>query len=290
MTGNLVKPSSSKTWSLGAAIGILLGTSSTQAAALNAEIYAERTLMREANARCKLFDPVISQALQLGQVQARNALLRAGGDDSALSRLTRVAEARGEAIACNDQALSKEAGRIRSAFSAYAQISRMSFPGSRSAWKADRTVIATHITGGRWALSGAPLRADGPVQFGVAASKGDLRLFAQPPINARAQPITARLWLRDLQTADRPYLSGAFNLPPRSVSRAYFASNRRIGPDGHEGFEFSESAAKALSDLDPRESVLIEFVYPDAHGDRIVTAVYEVGDFAPAIGFLTLRN
>jgi len=267
-----------------------MGAVAAQGAVINSRLYAERTVMREADVRCKLFDPVISQALQLGQVQARNAILRAGGDEGALSQLTREAEARGGSIGCNDKALAQEARRIRSAFSAYIQISRLSFPGSRSGWKADKTVISTRTEGGRWALSGAPLRSDGRVQFGVAAFDGSLRLFAQPPSAAGARPITARLWLRDTETADRPYLGGGLNLPPRSISRAYFASHRRMGPDGNAGFEFSESTARALSALDPREAVLVEFVYPEPSGERIVQAVYEVGDFAPAIGFLTLKN
>lgn len=274
---------------LSAALSAVLAAAA-QGAVLNSNLYAERTVMREADARCRLFDPVVSQALQLGQVQARNALLRAGDDEGELSRITLAAEARGGSISCNDKILALEAKRIRSAFSAYIQIARLAFPGIRSAWKADKTVLSSRAEGGRWALSGAPLRADRPVQFGVAAFDGSLRLFAQPPNVAGAKPITARLWLRNTDLADRPYLSGGLNLPPRSISRAYFASDRRKGPDGNSGFEFTESTARALSALDPRESVVVEFVYPEPNGERIVQAVYEVGDFAPAIGFLTLRN
>ena len=127
---------------LSAATCLTLGTTAAQGAVLNSDLYAERTVMREADTRCRLFDPVISQALQLGQVQARNAILRAGGDENGLSKLTRAAEARGGSISCNDKALTTEAKRIRSAFSAYIQISRMSFPGplacsrSRQVWLA----------------------------------------------------------------------------------------------------------------------------------------------------------
>ena len=290
MTRTRVRPFCWRNLTLSAATCLLLGTTAAQGAVLNSDLYAERTVMREADSRCRLFDPVISQALQLGQVQARNAILRAGCDENALSNLTRAAEARGGSIACNDKALSVEAKRIRSAFSAYIQIGRMSFPGMRSIWKADKTVLSSRSESGRWALSGSPLKADGPVQFGVATFDGSLRLFAQPPSAGSARPITARLWLRNVDIADRPYLSGSLNLPPRAISRAYFASERRKGPDGNSGFEFAESTARALSALDPRESVLVEFVYPEPGGERIVQAVYEVGEFAPAIGFLMLRN
>eukprot|EP01037_Dinobryon_pediforme_P015139 gene15139-15282_t len=290
MSRNRVRPFRWRNLTLSAATCLVLGTAAAHGAVLNSDLYAERTVMREADTRCRLFDPVISQALQLGQVQARNAILRAGGDESGLSKLTRAAEARGDTISCNDRALAVEAKRIRSAFSAYIQISRMSFPGLRSTWKADKTVLASRSETGRWALSGSPLKADGPVQFGVAAFGGALSLFAQPPSASGARPITARLWARNVDIADRPYLSGGLNLPPRAISRAFFASDRRKGPDGNFGFEFAESTARALSALDPRESVLVEFVYPQPNGERIVQAVYEVGDFAPAIGFLTLRN
>ena len=290
MTRSRVRPFSWRNLTLRAAVFLLLGTAAAEGAVLNSDLYAERTVMREADSRCRLFDPVISQALQLGQVQARNAVLRAGGDENALSRVTRAAEARGGSISCSDKALTLEARRIRSAFSAYIQIGRMSFPGLRSGWKADKTVLSSRSESGRWALSGSPLKSDGPVQFGVATFDGSLRLFAQPPSTGGARPITARLWMRNVDIADRPYLAGGLNLPPRAISRAYFASDRRTGPDGNSGFEFAESTARALSALDPRESVLVEFVYPEPNGERIVQAVYEVGDFAPAIGFLTLRN
>jgi hypothetical protein len=269
---------------------VALGAAAAHGAVRNFDVYAERTVMREADLRCRLFDPVISQALHLGQIQARNAVLRAGGDEGALVRLTREAEALGGSISCHDETLTVQAKRIRSAFSAYLQMGRMSFPGLRSGWKADRTVLTSRSAGGRWALIGAPLRADGQIQFGVAAFDGRLYLFAQPPSLDGARPITARLWLRDVDIRERPYLSGDLNLPPRTLSRPYFASDRRKGPDGNFGFEFAEPTARALSALDPRESVLIEFVYPEQTGERIVRAVYEVGDFAPAIGFLTLKN
>lgn len=290
MTRSRALPLQWRNLALGAVSSVLLGTAAAQGAMINSDLYAERTVMREADSRCKLFDPVIAQALQLGQVQARNSVLRSGVDERALIRLTQSAEARGDSIACNDPALIYEARRIRSAFSAYLQISRLSFPGTHSAWRADKTVLSSRAETGRWALSGAALRSDGPVQFGVAAFDGSLLLFAEPPGLAGAKAITARLWLRDVDRADRPYLSGGFNLPPRTVSRAFFAADRRIGPDGNSGFAFSESTARALSALDPRESVLVEFVYPGPAGERIVQAIYEVGDFAPAIGFLTLKN
>jgi len=289
MTRSWARPLRWRDIILSAAACVVLGAPA-QSAVLNSDLYAERTVMREANTRCRLFDPVISQALQMGQVQARNAILRSGGDEGALSRLTRAAEARGGSISCSDKALALESKRIRSAFSAYIQIGRMSFPGLRSGWKADKTVLSSRSEGGRWALSGTPLKSDGQVQFGVAAFNGNLLLFAQPPSTEGARPITARLWMRNIDIADHPYLSGGFNLPPRTVSRAYFASERRKGPDGNSGFEFTESTARALSALDPRESVLVEFVYPEPAGERLVQAVYEVGDFAPAISFLTLKN
>jgi hypothetical protein len=53
-------------------------------------------------------------------------------------------------------------------------------------------------------------------------------------------------------------------------------------------FRFTDAAAAALGELDPRELVTVEFVYPGRSGDRVVEAIIEVGDFAPAASFIRM--
>ena len=48
-------------------------------------------------------------------------------------------------------------------------------------------------------------------------------------------------------------------------------------------FRFPARAAEALANLDPRERFAVEYLF---QGDRVVTATYEVGDFAAGRAFL----
>ena len=49
---------------------------------------------------------------------------------------------------------------------------------------------------------------------------------------------------------------------------------------------FPPEAARALAVLDPRESVTMELVFPTRTGERVETALIEVGDFAAGRAFL----
>ncbi len=255
------------------------------------KVFAERTAMRVADQRCKLFPPSVASALLMGEVQARNAVLRAGRDATQLGGIIEVAVQRGSTISCQDPALVTEAGHIRTAFSSYARLQRLDFPGQAASWKADRTVLSTRVEGGRWALTTAAVPANAGLRFGVVVNGGRLSLFGQPAAEpGLMQPASARLVLRDPQKAPHPYLAGHLTPPPRASSRIYFAQERRSAPEGGQGFQFPDQAVEALVQLDPREAVLLELVYPTPQGDRVVSAIYEVGDFAPAYGFLTLAK
>ena len=288
------KPALNPLWSgLVAALALLVQTAPTEAGtgwSLD-KVYAERTAMRVADQRCKLFAPSVASALLMGEVQARNAVLRSGRDPAELGQIVEIAVQRGSTISCRDPALITEAGHVRTAFSSYARLQRLDFPGGAASWKADRTVLSTRVEGGRWALTTAAVRASASLRFGVVVNGGRLTLFAQPGAEpGLMQPASARLVVRDLQKAPRPYLAGSLTPPPRAASQVYFAADRRTAPDGGLGFQFPVAAVEALVQLDPREAVLLELVYPTSHGDRVVSGVFEVGDFAPAYGFLTLAK
>ncbi len=83
--------------------------------------------------------------------------------------------------------------------------------------------------------------------------------------------------------------------PPRGATRAFMAEARSeaddlLLPKGSEGgwaFRFPAAAAQALADLDPREAVAVEFLFP---GDRVRTAYVEVGDFAAGRAFLQVAS
>jgi hypothetical protein len=84
-------------------------------------------------------------------------------------------------------------------------------------------------------------------------------------------------------------------LPPRTATRSYLAEAR--SPAGPEllpkaveagwAFRFPVAAAQALGDLDPRESIAVEFLFS---GEQVRTAYVEVGDFAAGRAFLRLAS
>ena len=76
-----------------AAIALLVQTAPPAAAAgwsLD-KVFAERTAMRVADQRCKLFAPGVASALLMGEVQARNAVLRSGRDAADVARIVEIA-------------------------------------------------------------------------------------------------------------------------------------------------------------------------------------------------------
>jgi hypothetical protein len=114
-----------------------------------------------------------------------------------------------------------------------------------------------------------------------------------------AQPYSARLVLRDGARTLGPYLGFggktplSRKVPPRPATKAFMAEARSeadasLLPKGSEdgwAFRFPPQAAQALADLDPREAVAVEFLFP---GEQVRTAYIEVGDFAAGRAFLRL--
>ena len=251
------------------------------------DVYANRTAMMSLDQRCGLFTGPLRTSLALSRVQARNAGLRAGISAARMRAVEESANMRAGSIACTSPVLKVEADKVRSAFSAYGRILRLDFPGRFGDWKADRTVLDTRQDGGRWALRETGVSPDpSGSRLGLLAYNGRTALFVSR--TAGATPASARLVLRDPERAPDPYLPGPLTPPPRSVSSIFYGASRIDAPEGGVGFLFSDAAAQALALLDPREPVVVEFVYPAAGGERVEKVLFEVGDFAPAAAFIAL--
>jgi hypothetical protein len=106
--------------------------------------------------------------------------------------------------------------------------------------------------------------------------------------------------MRDTGRTLGPYLPPgrqplARKLPPGPGTRSFIAEARagaeaELLPKGYAGgwaFRFPTSAVQALAELDPRESVAVEFMMP---GGRTRTAYVEVGDFAAGRAFLQVAS
>jgi hypothetical protein len=264
-----------------------------------ATLLYERTLMDRAGARCRLFTPEIASALAAAAAQARGAALRGGTDPAAVREIQARAASKADAAPCASHDLAVAADRVRKAFDGYAALREMTFPGALSTWRADRKpwplVRDGKVRPGpRWRLWEAA--EGGAAVVGLTTGTGFTAVTALP--GAR-QAFSARLLLRDpAKAADavidprRRDLAG--RTPPRWVTQAFIA--QAIGPapesllapgaGGGVMAVFPPEAAKALAALDPREGAVVEFASPAPDGERVQTALFEVGDFAAGRAFL----
>jgi len=265
-----------------------------------ADLFYERTVMTAADARCDLFAPEVGAALAAATAQARGAALRAGASAEALRAVELSARARAARAGCTSPDIAIAAGRVKTAFSGYAKLTRLTYPGDVAPWQADRSGGHTSA----WRLSQETSFGPDRMAFGLAGRDGPGALIAVARFADGAQPYGARLLLRDGQRSSGPYLdrwtSGSTarlpldrRLPPRGALKAYAASAR--GPASRDllprdvksgwAFRFPDTAALELAGLDPREAIAVEFLFP---GDVTRRAYVEVGDFAAGRAFLQL--
>lgn len=262
------------------------------------DLFYERTVMSAADARCDLFAPEVGAALAASAAQARGAALRAGTPSSVLRAIETNARNKVAAVDCASSDITLAAGRVKTAFSGYAKITRLTYPGDVAPWQADRSGARTTS----WRLSQETTFGADRMAFGLAGRDGPGVLIAVARFSDGAQPYAARLLLRDGQRSSQPYLdrwTGGSTarlpldrrMPPRSALKAYSASARSpagadlLPRDAKSGwaFRFPDAAALELAGLDPREAIAVEFLFP---GDVTRRAYVEVGDFAAGRAFL----
>lgn len=273
-----------------------LGAAQT-AMATPSDVFYERSLMSAAGARCGLFSPSLSGALDAGRAQARGAALRAGASVDQLNGVQQRAHAKAASVPCGSKDLTTAANRVRKAFEGYALLQRMNYPGDRASWQADRASSATIPF---WRLSQTAGFGGNRLVFGLAGRNTELLAVATFADGAR--PYTARLVMRDPSLTLGPYLRAraggglADNAAPRAASRMFAPETRDAAPaptllpTGAKtgmSFRFPREAADAIAQLDPREAITIEFVIQARGGQEIVRRAYvEVGDFAAGRAFL----
>ena len=276
-------------------LGLAILAAPSSAGAQPADLFFERTVMSAAGERCRLFTPEVAAALAAGAAQARGAALRAGADARTLKAVEADARGRAARISCESRDLATAANQVRDAFAGYQRVTRMTYQGDVAGWRADRG-------GGpraRGRVAQDPAFGANRVTFGLAGRGGAGALGAVADFPGAASPYPARLVMRDGARTLGPYLDNRPNqplgrkLPPRTATRAFLAEARSEaeaellpkGADGGWAFRFPAAAAAALAELDPREAVAVEFLFP---GERVRTAYVEVGDFAAGRAFLQM--
>lgn len=255
----------------------------------------ERTLMTAADARCRLFSPTISAALDASRAQARGATLRSGATELQVTALEKRARAKAAGAACDSKDLTLAASRVKKAFEGYSQMLSMTYPGDVSSWKAERSVSATIPV---WRLSQPSSFGANRVLFGLAGRTK--AVIAVATFETGQRPYVARVILRDTNRTLGPYIdprSGknlAGKVAPRNASLVFTAESRdeaplTLLPTGAKtglAFRFPPAVAQAMSQLDPREAVVVEFAFAGRGEEDTRRAYIEVGDFAAGMAFL----
>jgi hypothetical protein len=282
---------------IGVSIGLAAMAVPTALLAANAadQLY-ERTLMTAADGRCRLFAPAISIALDASRAQARGATLRSGASEQQVAAVEQRARAKAAGTACNSKDLTLAATRVKAAFDGYAQMQTMTYPGDVASWKAERAVSATIPV---WRLS--QMSAFGPdrVMFGLAGRAKAVTAVATFENGLR--PYAARVIVRDPDRTLGPYIDTrqgrnlGGKVAPRNASLVFTAETREeapltLLPTGAKtglAFRFPPAVADAISQLDPREAVTVEFAFAGGRGDDVTRKAFvEVGDFAAGRAFL----
>lgn len=286
-------------------LSVVLAAAPGLAHAQPADLYFERTVMTVADERCGLFTPGVSAALAAGKAQARGAALRAGASQDLLKQVERGARAKASRLDCASPQVLKEAERVKSAFAGFQHYTRTSYRGDLSSWQADRN-------GGkrtRWRLVQSASFGRDRMSFGMAGLENPGVLMAVAQFDDGATPYSARLVMRDSDRTLGAYLPRrtgeamqavplSRRLPPGGALKSFLAEARSSAGDdllprdaktGGWAFRFPVAAVRELSGLDPREAVLVEFMFTD-NRQPVRRAYVEVGDFAAGHAFLQLAE
>lgn len=256
----------------------------------------ERALLLEADRRCGLFEADVRGGLAVSAAQARAQAERAGAGRDRLDAAAARGRARARATPCASPDLAQVTGRVRTAFSIYADTPRMVFPAGANPWRADRT----RQDRATWRLAKTGFVGGSPVTVGYQARGLETPVFAVTvAFRGRPRPYAARIVARDPSRAREPWLptvqAGLLPSPPSTARRAVWAASQApadrdllpAGARSGETWRFDEDAARAISALDARETFTVEFLFRD---DSIARTTMTAGDFAAARAFVAMGS
>lgn len=260
------------------------------------EVFAERTAALALDERCELFGRGQRAALHAARLQARGALLRSGVEPGRLNEFETMVRDDTAAQDCDATETREMQAAVADAYEAYLRIPSMHFPGDVYAWDANRTTYASEAD---WVMQ----QDTGELMAGLTAIDGQIRFTIATQMAGRFSGVV--LVVRDPEQEPDlydPTLGGIFQppeeapwarwTPPDRARRLIWASERvrgepieaLTGDAQAHVFRFPDSAAHALTALDPRESVRIDYL--DLEGKPVLSSYFEVGDFGAALAFL----
>lgn len=267
----------------------------------------QRAFLQGADQVCTLFDTQTRLAMTAGVALARNSALRAGYDRNSVHDLMDRAKERGRLQTCDDPALKALSEHVSHAFAGFSMTARITFPGSQRPWRADRSGPEFQ----RWRLLQAVRLGFDRACLGYYGTAQDPALTVALMHRPGEAPYGARLIYRNMGLTPDPWLlrpgAKAFS-PPVGEKKMILAAERTLNPEGFRMplgpedpeaksrelrkdmdryvFRFKDDVGSDLAQLDPREQIFVEFLF----ADHTVMARFEVGDFAPAAVFLTMKS
>ena len=256
--------------------------------------YYERSFVLAADVKCRLFTPALTNALSASTWQARGAAARAGVSDVSLAQTVERAKASAARTQCADPQLATVRTRVATAFSGWSRLARMTFPGGRSSWVANRSDFSSPT----WRLRQTTQVGATPVTFGYVEGGAERQnLKAVVSFAGRSRPYAARIVMRNTERAPHAFLGdgGVAMMPPESTRETFFAAGNLpadhalLQPEKTQGeaWLFPAATADAMSKLDPREPFVVEFLFGDG---SVARATFEAGDFAAGRAFIAMGS
>ncbi|MDC7683569.1 hypothetical protein PQU92_09795 [Asticcacaulis sp. BYS171W] len=275
----------------------------------------KRQFVTAANTRCQWFDGPTALALKAGMLQTRNSALNHGvAPDIVYGALSKAKTAAARAD-CRNPALLAEVETMKGAYKGFVTHNRLTLPGLRAQWQADRTQMRDE----KWRLVQYQQTGDVALAIGLYGTLTRQTLSVMVQFPDGRQPYAARLIVRDpyyrsnglinreayavsarmpagfstydlsVPAMQRRQTSIALTDAPR-VNLAGFTVEGKYA--GHQAkrdtvrFDFPMRTTTAIARLDPREDIVVAFDFDT--GTQY--ARFEAGDFVPGLVFVTLPS
>ena len=250
----------------------------------------ERHFLIESNRRCHGLSPEVAETLMAAYLQARNESLRLGFSNADIAGVKDRALAASQAKSCTDPDITLRTANANSLYSRFAGQGRMELASHRSRYDLQRHFQDDDA----WRLTQSiVLDSQTQIRFGLYGKQGCLRLSTEANFNRPDAPVAARIILRDMDRSPEGIINPtAYGLSPSLPlgyetfrTRSYLAQSHDTDAQSHR-FEFPWAALRALGPLDPREDIVIEFLFND--GPQYVR--FEIGDFIPGLIYANLPS
>lgn len=298
------------------ALGVSAGSLMAYALDPITDTAMKRLFISRMNARCHYFSAETDMALKAGFLQARNEALRSGHPMSELGTHLEFARNAAQNAACDTAAIVSEAQGVSDSYRKFIMQTHLELQGERSVWQATRANES--VT--QWRLVQYQRNDDQNFAIGLYGTMTAPRFMVMSQFADQKRPISARLLVRNADIASigvinrspfalsptRPQGSSelsdqSFVAQGMEVIDVYLRPHQKTNDLGYSltgeyvgdqsptpaiAYSFPTKAFVAIARLDPREDVVVEYMFDD--GPRYVR--FEIGDMMTGLVYATLPS